>query len=129
MDRFEHKISRHAEGCKVKVANISCIETPICIFTRLQSSIRLTEAHSVDIPTRFIVLLIGNETFTNELHEVGRCFGTLMSDDVFRGVAYKSKTKEELLVGLSEMFDKAWLLPPNEWDPSIMLDPPALKVS
>lgn len=51
-----------------------------------------------------------------------------MSDDVFRGVAYKSTTKEELLVGLSEMFDKAWLLPPNEWDPSIMLDPPALKV-
>ena len=83
---------------------------------------------SADVPTRFLILVIGNEHFTNELHEIGRCFGTLMSDDVFRGVAYKCTTKEELLVGLSEMFDKAWLLPPNEWDPSIMLDPPALKV-
>ena len=25
------------------------------------------------------------------------------------------------------MFDKSWLLPPNEWDPSIILDPPAVK--
>ena len=45
---------------------------------------------SADIPTRFLILIIGNEGFTNELHEVGRCFGTLMSDDVFRGVAYKA---------------------------------------
>ena len=50
---------------------------------------------SADIPTRFLILIIGNEGFTNELHEVGRCFGTLMSDDVFRGVAYKA-TKAEV---------------------------------
>ena len=31
------------------------------------------------------------------------------------------------MVGLNEVFDKSWLLPPNEWDPSIILDPPAVK--
>ena len=55
IDRFENKIPRHAEGCNVKVANVKCVEQPICCFIRLQSSIRMTDAHSVDIPTRFIV--------------------------------------------------------------------------
>lgn len=127
MVKFESKIPRFAEGCTVQVADFKQIEEPICIFVRLRSSIRFQTLMSADIPSRFLVLIIGKEGFTNELHEVGRCFGTLMSDDVFRGVAYKATKKQELLVGLNEVFDKSWLLPPNEWDPSIILDPPAMK--
>ena len=90
MVKFESKIPRFAEGCTVQVADFKQIEEPICIFVRLRSSIRFQTLMSADIPTRFLILIIGNEAFTNELHEVGRCFGTLMSDDVFRGVAYKA---------------------------------------
>jgi len=95
MVKFESKIPRFAEECTVQVADFKQIEEPICIFLRLNSSIRFQSLMSADIPTRFLVLIIGNESFTNELHEVGRCFGTLMSDDVFRGVAYKA-TKARL---------------------------------
>ena len=90
MVKFESKIPRFAEGCTVQVADFKEIDEPICIFVRLRSSIRFQTLMSADIPTRFLILIIGNEGFTNELHEVGRCFGTLMSDDVFRGVAYKA---------------------------------------
>ena len=111
MVKFESKIPRFAEGCTVQVADFKGIEEPICIFLRLRSSIRFQTLMSADIPTRFLVLIIGNESFTNELHEVGRCFGTLMSDDVFRGVAYKA-TK----VGFNKIDYPSWIISCNPYN-------------
>ena len=113
MVKFESKIPRFAEGCTVQVADFKGIEEPICIFLRLRSSIRFQTLMSADIPTRFLVLIIGNESFTNELHEVGRCFGTLMSDDVFRGVAYKA-TK----VRFNKMDYPSWIISSNPYNMS-----------
>ena len=127
IQKFEEKIPRFAEGCTVQISNVKGLTEPICIFIRLQRSLRMKNQMSADVASRFIITIIGDEEYENELHEVGRCFGTLLSDDVFRGVAYHASTKDEFLAGVEEVFDKAWLLPPNEWDPSIMLDPPNVK--
>lgn len=49
---------------------------------------------------------------------------TLMSDDVFHDVAYKSKSRDDLLAGVDEFLDAVTILPPGAWDPSIRIEPP-----
>ena len=61
------------------------------------------------------------------MHEIGRALGVLMADDVFHEVAYEAESADDILAGLHEFLDKTWLLPPDEWDPSIRIEPPALK--
>lgn len=49
---------------------------------------------------------------------------TLMSDEVFHDVAYKAKSREDLLAGVDEFLDAVTILPPGAWDPSIRIEPP-----
>nr|CAH8866900.1 unnamed protein product [Trichobilharzia regenti] len=57
--------------------------------------------------------------------EIGRSMGVLMSDEVFHDVAYKARSRTDLLAGLDEFLSAATVLPPGEWDPSIRIEPPA----
>ena len=50
---------------------------------------------------------------------------TLMSDEIFHEVAYKSRTRKDLLAGIDEFLDKTTVLPPGEWDPRIRIEPPS----
>lgn len=50
---------------------------------------------------------------------------TLMSDEVFHDVAYKSKSREDLLSGVDEFLDAVTILPPGAWDPAIRIEPPS----
>ena len=43
---------------------------------------------------------------------------------VFRLVAYKAKTKGELVSGLDEFLDQVTVLPPCVWDSRIRIAPP-----
>jgi sodium bicarbonate transporter 10 len=43
---------------------------------------------------------------------------------VFHDVAYKAKSREDLLAGVDEFLDAVTLLPPGAWDPSIRIEPP-----
>ena len=61
----------------------------------------------------------------NSYREVGRVVATLMSDEIFHIVAYRSKTGDHLLTGLDEFLDSVTVLPPGEWDPKIRIEPPA----
>ena len=58
---------------------------------------------------------------------MGRAYGSLMADDVFHEVMYNAESADDVISGLHEFLDKAWLLPPDEWDPTIRIDPPTLK--
>lgn len=51
--------------------------------------------------------------------------GTLMSDEVFREIAYKARNKNDLLAGINEFLNAVVVLPPGEWDPTIRIEPPA----
>ena len=44
---------------------------------------------------------------------------------MFREVAYKARNHGDMLAGLDEFMDKATVLPPSQWDPSIRVDPPS----
>ena len=103
------------------------------------------------VPTRFLFVLLGPHRFElfqklnkklkfyskisffflkfgfsipGRYHEVGRAMATLMSDDVFHDVAYKSKSRDDLLAGVDEFLDAVTILPPGAWDPSIRIEPP-----
>jgi len=43
---------------------------------------------------------------------------------VFHDVAYKAKSREDLLAGVDEFLDAVTILPPGAWDPSIRIEPP-----
>jgi hypothetical protein len=43
---------------------------------------------------------------------------------VFREVAYKARTRNDILTGIDEFLDQVTVLPPGEWDPKIRIDPP-----
>ena len=43
---------------------------------------------------------------------------------VFREVAYKAKTRQDVLAGVDEFLDQVTALPPGEWDPKIRIEPP-----
>ncbi|XP_074878102.1 electroneutral sodium bicarbonate exchanger 1-like [Buteo buteo] len=49
---------------------------------------------------------------------------TIMTDEVFRDVAYKAKNGADLVAGIDEFLDQVTVLPPGEWDPSIRIEPP-----
>ena len=39
-------------------------------------------------------------------------------------MAYKAKSREDLLSGVDEFLDAVTILPPGAWDPSIRIEPP-----
>jgi hypothetical protein len=43
---------------------------------------------------------------------------------VFCEVAYKAKTKQDLITGIDEYTDGLTVLPPSVWDPATRLSPP-----
>ena len=43
---------------------------------------------------------------------------------MFREVAYKAKSRADVLAGVDEFLDQVTALPPEEWDPKIRIEPP-----
>ncbi|PWA26799.1 hypothetical protein CCH79_00001127 [Gambusia affinis] len=44
--------------------------------------------------------------------------------EVFHDIAYKAKSRKDLLAGIDEFLDEVIVLPPGEWDPDIRIEPP-----
>ena len=42
--------------------------------------------------------MMGPEKSKNHFHEIGRCFATMMSDEVWHEVAYSAKTADDLIL-------------------------------
>lgn len=43
---------------------------------------------------------------------------------LFSGVAYKARNRDDLIAGIDEFLDEVIVLPPGEWDPNIRIEPP-----
>ena len=109
------KIPAGAEASNVLVGEVDFLSHPIIAFVRLAQSVLLDDLTEVPIPTRFLFIMLGPHTEEEtRYHEIGRCIATLMSDQVFHGVAYKAKTVEDLLAGIDEFMDQVTVLPPGK---------------
>ncbi|KPM04625.1 electroneutral sodium bicarbonate exchanger-like protein [Sarcoptes scabiei] len=121
---FMRKIPQGSEADNILVGEIDCIDHSISAFVRLKSACYLGDLTEVPVPTRFLFVLLGPQSIPGRYHEVGRAMATLMSDEVFHDVAYKAKSREDLLAGVDEFLDAVTILPPGAWDPSIRIEPP-----
>lgn len=55
---------------------------------------------------------------------MGRCLATLFTDEIFNQVAYRARSRDDLLAGIDEFLDAVTVLPPAAWDPATRIDPP-----
>lgn len=121
---FMKKIPTGAEACNVLIGEADFLEQPVIAFVRLRESVRLEGLTEVPIPTRFIFIMLGPTKKPRQYHEIGRSIATLMADEVFHEVAYKARTRQDLLAGIDEFMDQVTVLPPGEWDSKIRIEPP-----
>ncbi|KAM9623862.1 electroneutral sodium bicarbonate exchanger 1-like [Morphnus guianensis] len=121
---FMKKIPTGAEASNVLVGELDFLHQPIMAFVRLSPAVLLSGMTEVPIPTRFLFVLLGPEGKGHQYHEIGRSMATIMTDEVFRDVAYKAKNGADLVAGVDEFLDQVTVLPPGEWDPSIRIEPP-----
>lgn len=57
--------------------------------------------------------------------DTGRELSSLsLPRQLFSGVAYKARNREDLIAGIDEFLDEVIVLPPGEWDPNIRIEPP-----
>ncbi|XP_052812134.1 electroneutral sodium bicarbonate exchanger 1-like isoform X2 [Mya arenaria] len=120
---FMKKIPKGAEVCNIMVGELEELHDPILAFIRLKESRTMEGVSEVKLPTRFLAFVFGPKDFANS-REVGRCIATMMIDDVFREVGYKSRNLADLIAGLDEFVEQVTVLPPSEWNPKIRIEPP-----
>ena len=77
-----------------------------------------------DTPTKFVAVVMRPEGESTQAMDMGKVMGTLMSDQIFAGVAYSATKKEDLVNELNNHTKEMTVLAPSTWDPSIRLDPP-----
>ncbi|XP_061881078.1 solute carrier family 4 member 4a [Entelurus aequoreus] len=123
-NKFMKKLPRDAEASNVLVGEVDFLDAPFVAFVRLQQAVMLGALTEVPVPTRFLFVLLGPKGKAKSYHEIGRAIATLMSDEVFHDIAYKAKSRQDLLAGIDEFLDEVIVLPPGEWDPAIRIEPP-----
>lgn len=121
---FMKKIPKGSEVCNIMVGELDELSDPLLGFIRLKEARLLEGISEVKLPTRFVACIFGPPGFKNA-KEVGRCIATMMTDDVFREVAYKSRSISDLIAGLDEFVEQVTVLPPSEWNPKIRIEPPS----
>lgn len=122
---FMRKVPPGSEADNILVGVVDFLERPLSVFIRLKNATILGDLTEVPVPTRFLFILLGPQSKPGRYHEIGRSLATVMSDEVFHDVAYKSKNREDLLSGIDEFLDAVTILPPGTWDPNIRIEPPS----
>ncbi|XP_076087744.1 electrogenic sodium bicarbonate cotransporter 1-like [Mytilus galloprovincialis] len=123
--KFKRKIPDGAEVMNVMVGEVEELTDNLCAFVRLREAKDLGKITEVDLPTRFLFILLVPKAHLEPAIEAGRCMGALMTDEIFREIAYIAEDKTDILSGLQEFISQTIVLPPGSWDPSIRIEPPA----
>nr|KAF6329324.1 solute carrier family 4 member 5 [Pipistrellus kuhlii] len=123
-NKFMKKIPKDSEASNVLVGEVDFLDQPFIAFVRLVQSAMLGGVTEVPVPTRFLFILLGPSGRAKSYNEIGRAIATLMVDDLFSSVAYKARSREDLIAGIDEFLDEVIVLPPGEWDPNIRIEPP-----
>nr|QTE04366.1 electrogenic Na+-HCO3- cotransporter 1 [Tridacna squamosa] len=121
---FMRKVPEDAQSCNVMVGELACLKYQIAAFIRLSEARNIGDLVEIPVPTRFVFILLGPPGSEAKCIEIGRSMATVMVDEIYREVAYKSRNRQEILTGLDEFLDQVTVLPPGEWDPKIRIEPP-----
>ncbi|XP_033761827.1 sodium bicarbonate cotransporter 3-like isoform X1 [Pecten maximus] len=121
---FMRKIPKDAEVASVMIGEIDDLDSRIVAFVRLKEPRNLGDLCEIAKPVRFLFFCFGPKGSETDCMEIGRCISTMLVDDIFREVAYKSRDDEDFKAGIDEFMNQVTVLPPGEWDPKIRIEPP-----
>ena len=88
---IRNKIPANAQATTVMVGAHGQLSCTVSAFVRLAGGCDLGNFAEVNIPVRFMFVLLGPEDDSIDYHEVGRSISTLMSDKIFLQSAYEAK--------------------------------------
>ncbi|KAJ8957007.1 hypothetical protein NQ318_012174 [Aromia moschata] len=126
-DAIFRRIPAGAEGSAVLVGEVDFLEQPAIAFIRLAEGVIIPSLFEVNIPVRFIFILLGPKVPNMDYHEVGRSISTLMANQQFHSIAYRADNRKELLSAINEFLDDSIVLPPGDWERQALLPIEELK--
>lgn len=85
------KLPTNSQATTVLVGAHNSLTCTVSAFVRLATGCELGNLAEVQIPIRFMFILLGPEDNGIDYHEVGRSFATLMADKLFLQSAYMAK--------------------------------------
>ncbi|XP_072047602.1 band 3 anion transport protein-like [Amphiura filiformis] len=115
-----------AEDACLLVGQLNSLDKPASCFVRLSDSAPMSALTEVALPVRFIFLLLGPIGGKMDYHELGRCFGTLMSSEHFAESAYKADNINTMISAMNDFIDDTVVLPAGSWDKDLLL--PVLRI-
>nr|XP_022905719.1 anion exchange protein 2 isoform X2 [Onthophagus taurus] len=121
------KIPEGAQGSSILVGKVDFLEQPAMAFIRLAEGVKIPFLFEVNIPVRFIFILLGPPNVMLDYHEVGRSISTLMANQQFHNLAYTADNRKVLLSAINEFLDDSIVLPPGDWEHKALLPIEELK--
>lgn len=79
---LKSRIPADAEATAVMVGALNSLSNPVLAFVRIAKGVKLDGLTEVDIPCRFIFIMLGPSEKEDTYYEIGRSISTLMSDQV-----------------------------------------------
>lgn len=76
-----------SHAAAILLGEVDVLSTPIVAMVRLAHAEVLSDLVEIELPTKFIFLLLANKGMLKRYQEIGRCVGTLVSDEVRACVA------------------------------------------
>ncbi|XP_018336032.1 band 3 anion transport protein isoform X2 [Agrilus planipennis] len=115
------KIPIDAQATSVLVGEVDFLEQPAIAFVRLAEGIIIPSFLEVNIPIRFMFILLGTKNFNLDYHEIGRSIATLMANQQFHDIAFEANNRKALLSAINEFLDDSIVLPPGDWERRALL--------
>ena len=109
-------------GAIVLVGKTPLIQKPISVFIRLAKPVVLEDLPEVDIPTRYLYMVVGEGERLNA--DVGRAIGSAFADKSFAKLIYDADNKEEIIEAFDDFVDNVKTLP-RDWNIKNYIEPPA----
>ena len=118
---FLKKLPSGTEGAIVLVGKTPVIPKAISVFIRLLKPVVLEDLPEVDIPTRYLYLVLGGERLNAD---VGRAIGSAFADKSFAKLIYDADNKEDIVEAYDDFVDNIKTLP-RDWNIKNYIEPPA----
>uniref|UniRef100_A0AC35FWP3 Anion exchange protein n=1 Tax=Panagrolaimus sp. PS1159 TaxID=55785 RepID=A0AC35FWP3_9BILA len=124
-ERLLKKLDPNTEASVIFVANVEALERPLTAFIRLaKSQLLYPEIPDHPLPVKFIfVVLNPRDNYVNETVSIGRAMGSLFADEVFKKVAFHTRTKHTIADAIEEFLTQIVAIPPGKcstdtrWEP------------
>ncbi|XP_044270897.1 band 3 anion transport protein isoform X2 [Tribolium madens] len=120
-DAILKRIPPGAQSSSILVGEVDFLEQPAMAFLRLAEGVMIPSLIEVNIPVRFIFILLGPKKANLDYHEVGRSISTLMANQQFHNIAYGASNRKALLSAINEFLDDSIVLPPGDWERQALL--------